>query len=194
MKRNKIIGIVLTLSIMANGLYGCGKTKVEPDFSSINSVCELATLECYYHNVAKYEVDANGLFKFMGAGYKKIWIEYSGIVNLGIDMNKLHVSEPDEDNVITIEIPDAEIQSVDLDEDSMSEPYTDKGIFTKITTEEKTETIAKAQEDMKETAEENTQMFAQAKERAKAIIEGYIKNMGNEIGEEYTIKWVDVTK
>lgn len=194
MRKNRLIEIILILSIMANVLCGCGNNKVEPDFSSINSVCELATLECYYHNVAKYEVDANGLFKFMGAGYKKIWIEYSGIVKLGIDMNKLHVSEPDENNVITIKIPDAEIQSVDLDEDSMSEPYTDKGIFTKITAEEKTETVAKAQEDMEKTAGENTQMFAQAKERAKAIIEGYIKNMGNELGEEYTVKWVDVSK
>ena len=72
-------------------------------------------------------------------GIKKLWIEYSGIVNLGIDINKVDISEPDTNNVITIKnFPDAEVQSTSLDKSTLSEPLTDKGVFTKITTEEKT--------------------------------------------------------
>lgn len=194
MRNKKFTCIILITLLSINCLLGCGSQKQKPDFSSIKSVCELSTLKCYYHNVATYEKNANGLLKVFGSGYKKIWIEYSGIVNLGIDINKVDISEPDTNNVITIKIPDAEIQSTSLDQSTLSEPLTDKGVFTKITTEEKTEALASAQQHMKETAQKDTSLLAQAKEHAKLILQGYINNLGEEFNEEYTIKWVDVSK
>ena len=47
------------------------KKTESPDFSGISSVCQLATLKCYYHNVAKAETEANGFLKWLGVGYKK---------------------------------------------------------------------------------------------------------------------------
>ena len=141
-----------------------------------------------------YTSNAHGLLKVFGSWYKKIWIEYSGIVNLGIDINKVDISEPDTNNVITIKIPDAEVQSTSLDKSTLSEPLTDKGVFTKITTEEKTEALSSAQQNMKETAQKDTSLLAQAKEHAKLILQGYINNLGEEFNEEYTIKWVDVSE
>lgn len=194
MKNTKFTCVILITLLSINCLFGCGSQKQKPDFSSIKSVCELSTLKCYYHNVATYEKNAHGLLKVFGSGYKKIWIEYSGIVNLGIDINKVDVSEPDTNNVITIKIPDAEVQSTSLDKSTLSEPLTDKGVFTKITTEEKTEALSSAQQNMKETAQKDTSLLAQAKEHAKLILQGYINNLGEEFNEEYTIKWVDVSE
>ena len=190
----KFTCLILITLLSINCLFGCGSQKQKPDFSSIKSVCELSTLKCYYHNVATYEKNAHGLLKVFGSGYKKIWIEYSGIVNLGIDINKEDISEPDTNNVITIKIPDAEVQSTSLDKSTLSEPLTDKGVFTKITTEEKTEALSSAQQNMKETAQKDTSLLAQAKEHAKLILQGYINNLGEEFNEEYTIKWVDVSE
>lgn len=141
--------------------------------------------------MAKAETEASGLFKKLGTGYKKIWTEYSGIVELGIDVNKVSISKPDDKGVVKVTIPDAEILNVDLDEDSMSEPLTDTGFMTKITKEEETAALAEAQNNMEETAQENTALLAQAKERAKNLIEGYVKNVGEQIGEEYTVEWVE---
>ena len=194
MKNTKFICVILITLLSINCLFGCGSQKQKPDFSSIKSVCELSTLKCYYHNVATYEKNAHGLLKVFGSGYKKIWIEYSGIVNLGIDINKVDISEPDTNNVITIKIPDSEVQSTSLDKSTLSEPLTDKGVFTKITTEEKTEALSSAQQNMKETAQKDTSLLAQAKEHAKLILQGYINNLGEEFNEEYTIKWVDVSE
>lgn len=194
MKNTKFTCVILITLLIINCLFGCGSQKQKPDFSSIKSVCELSTLKCYYHNVATYEKNAHGLLKVFGSGYKKIWIEYSGIVNLGIDINKVDISEPDTNNVITIKIPDAEVQSTSLDKSTLSEPLTDKGVFTKITTEEKTEALSSAQQNMKETAQKDTSLLAQAKEHAKLILQGYINNLGEEFNEEYTIKWVDVSE
>lgn len=194
MKNTKFTCVILITLLSINCLFGCGSQKQKPDFSSIKSVCELSTLKCYYHSVATYEKNAHGLLKVFGSGYKKIWIEYSGIVNLGIDINKVDISEPDTNNVITIKIPDAEVQSTSLDKSTLSEPLTDKGVFTKITTEEKTEALSSAQQNMKETAQKDTSLLAQAKEHAKLILQGYINNLGEEFNEEYTIKWVDVSE
>ena len=45
---------------------------------------------------------------------------------------------------------------------------------------------------MEETAQANGALLVQAKERAKNLIEGYVKNVGEQIGEEYTVEWVEI--
>ena len=101
-------------------LTGCGKEMQTADFSGVTSVCELATLKCYYHNVAKAETEASGIFaKWLKTGYKKIWTEYSGIIEYGIDISQVTVSEPDKNGVVTVTMPDAQVLNVDVDEDSL---------------------------------------------------------------------------
>ncbi|MFR8248238.1 MAG: DUF4230 domain-containing protein [Lachnospiraceae bacterium] len=157
-------------------LTGCGKETQTADFSGVTSVCELATLKCYYHNVAKAETEASGIFaKWLKTGYKKIWTEYSGIIEYGIDISQVTVSEPDKNGVVTVTMPDAQVLNVDVDEDSLGTPLTDTGFLTSVTTEEKTTTLAGAQEAMEQQAKENTEMLSQAKARAKTLIEEYIK-------------------
>lgn len=173
-------------------LTGCGKEIQTADFSGVTSVCELATLKRYYHNVAKAETEASGIFaKWLKTGYKKIWTEYSGIIEYGIDISQVTVSEPDKNGVVTVTMPDAQVLNVDVDEDSLGTPLTDTGFLTSVTTEEKTTTLAGAQEAMEQQAKENTEMLSQAKARAKTLIEEYIKNVGESIGEEYTVEWKD---
>lgn len=173
-------------------LTGCGKETQTADFSGVTSVCELATLKCYFHNVAKAETEASGIFaKWLKTGYKKIWTEYSGIIEYGIDISQVTVSEPDKNGVVTVTMPDAQVLNVDVDEDSLGTPLTDTGFLTSVTTEEKTTTLAGAQEAMEQQAKENTEMLSQAKARAKTLIEEYIKNVGESIGEEYTVEWKD---
>ena len=173
-------------------LTGCGKETQTADFSGVTSVCELATLKCIYHNVAKAETEASGIFaKWLKTGYKKIWTEYSGIIEYGIDISQVTVSEPDKNGVVTVTMPDAQVLNVDVDEDSLGTPLTDTGFLTSVTTEEKTTTLAGAQEAMEQQAKENTEMLSQAKARAKTLIEEYIKNVGESIGEEYTVEWKD---
>ena len=173
-------------------LTGCGKEIQTADFSGVTSVCELATLKCYYHNVAKAETEASGIFaKWLKTGYKKIWTEYSGIIEYGIDISQVTVSEPDKNGVVTVTMPDAQVLNVDVDEESLGTPLTDTGFLTSVTTEEKTTTLAGAQEAMEQQAKENTEMLSQAKARAKTLIEEYIKNVGESIGEEYTVEWKD---
>ena len=47
---------------------------------------------------------------------------------------------------------------------------------------------------MKKTAQENEALLSQAKERAKNLIEGYVKNVGDQVGKEYSVIWIDASK
>ena len=192
MRVRKITKTWMLVGTVVLCLTGCGKEIQTADFSGVTSVCELATLKCYYHNVAKAETEASGIFaKWLKTGYKKIWTEYSGIIEYGIDISQVTVSEPDKNGVVTVTMPDAQVLNVDVDEDSLGTPLTDTGFLTSVTTEEKTTTLAGAQEAMEQQAKENTEMLSQAKARAKTLIEEYIKNVGESIGEEYTVEWKD---
>ena len=192
MKLNKKKMGLLFLCAGMLAVSGCSSTEIDIG-NGITAVAELATLKCYYHNVSKVEETAGGTIKsLLNIGYKKYWLEYCGIITYGIDASKVEIiSGPDEDGNITISMPDAEVLDIDLDESSMEEPLTDTGFLTEVTTEEKTEALAGAQEAMETAAVENTAYLNEAKERAKELIEEYLTNLGNELGQEYVITWVD---
>lgn len=163
------------------------------EFSAVDKICELATLKCYYHDVAELEKTPGGLFKYGVAkyGYKKLWMEYDGIVQVGIDVNEVKVSSPDKDGVVQIYVPKAKILDVSAQIDSMKDPISDTGWFTSITTEEKAEAFAEAQAKMKEEAQSNGSILSQAQNNAKELLKQYVINVGKQMDKQYTIQWID---
>jgi len=155
---------------------------------SVEKICELATLRCYYHDVAEFRSEATGLFNI---GYKKYWIEYNGIITYGVDARSVKVNKPDKNGVVKIFIPEARVLSANVDENSMSNPIEDKGIFTSVSIEEKNRAYAQAQETMKTNAENDDMLLAQAENNAKKLIEQYIISVGKQIDKDYTVEWID---
>lgn len=164
------------------------ESKKKADFSGITKICELATLRCFYHNTTELRQDATGLFNY---GYKKLWMEYTGVIEVGIDADQVKVQKPDENNVVKVSVPEAKVLNVTADTASMSQPITDTGIFTKITTEDQDEAFSQAQEDMEKEAKEDQSILARGQDNAKKLIEEYIVNVGRQIGETYTVEWVE---
>ena len=185
---------VLILALVAISLLvlpGCEKPKENsPDFSNARYVAELATLECYYHNVSRIEHSGSWFFD---QGYRKMWFEYSGIVEVGIDISKVHVAQPDENGVVVITIPQAEIQGTNVDEESFTDPISERSWpFTRdFTAEERQQAFIEAQQEMRENAESDDTLKAQARERAKDLLEEYVQNVGEELGQSYTVRWED---
>ena len=173
------------------------------EYSSIEPICELATLKCYYHNVVVYVKNPEGGNKFVNdillwpfggyvkTGYKQFWMEYSGIVETGIDATLVQISDPDPRGVVNVYIPDATILNVYADEDSLSEPLSEKGLFTNITGKDQTEAFAMAQSEMRQQAENDDSLLRRAKKNAKTLLERYIINTGKLVGADYTVNWVD---
>jgi len=171
---------------------GCAEKEVEKkaDFSDVKVICELATMKCYYHNTSELKVESTDVIsKWLKVGYKKAWIEYDGIIKLGINAAEVKIL-PEEGNVVKIYVPDAQILSVEVETDSLNETVSETGIFTTITTEERAQAQAKAQEEMKTKAEGNTALLNQATQRAKEIIKGYVMNVGKQIGVSYEVEWI----
>lgn len=162
------------------------------EFSAVNKVCELATLRCYYHDVAEYEKQPDGLFKYglFQYGYKKFWIEYDGIVEIGIDVGQVQVNEPDENGAVKIYVPKAEILNINADPESMSEVVADTGKFTEITALEKADAFSEAQTTMKSNAENDSSILTQAHNNAKELLKQYVVNVGEQMGQHYTVEWI----
>lgn len=196
-----IISILWTVAIFVGAgiLQKAEKQEVEqeiiqtPDFSEIVKLGDLMTLKCYYHNVAEYEKEPDGLFKYglLQVGKKKFWIEYTGTVKIGIDINKIKIGNPDENGGVRVYIPEVDKFDANQDSNSIQEPVYEKSWFTSITTEEKTAALAQAQDYMLEAAKTDRTMITRAKENAKSIIEQYIINTGMALGQEYQVEWVD---
>ncbi len=195
MKYLKIVIALLILAIIGMGvaIYLNIATeevvKKNAEYNSVSKICELATLKCYYHNVASNKQESNKLFKI---GYKKYWVEYSGVVEIGIkDSTKIQINESDENNVVKIYVPDVEVLNIDSDKMSIGDPITDTGAFTKITSEDKTTAYSAAQTEMKEKVAEDIALLSQAKNNAKKLLEQYVINVSKQLGQEVTVEWLD---
>lgn len=173
------------------------------EYSSIDSICELATLRSFYHNVAIYEEQPGGGNKFVNdvvlwpiggfikTGYKQFWMEYSGIVETGIDASQIQINTPNAQGIVDVFIPDAKVLSVYADENSLSVPIRETGMFTTITGENQADAFAMAQSAMREEAENDKTLLKRAKNNAKLLLERYIINTGKEMGVDYLVNWID---
>ena len=190
-----LVGIMLIL--MTFSLAACGDSKeekntaeMEPKVTQMQSICNLSVMECYYHNVAKYfEEDAEG-FLFWEKD-KKFWIEYSGVVTIGV--NASLVSMEVDGTTVTITIPEAEVLQCEVDESSLSpDSFVVDSKSADITAEDQTYAFEQAQSDLWNTAASDTALLSQAQERTKELLEGYVNNIGDAFGIEYTVNWVYV--
>lgn len=188
-----VCAVLISLCVLC----GCGKTDKElrrPEEAQIKAICELSTLECKYHNVAKGEkAKGEGLSHF-GEKDRKYWIEYEGVVKLGVDMSKVTMKMDGTDVIITM--PEAEIQSINIVESSFNKYSvisSEDALFNKnkITAEDQKAIVVKAQEEMETKVLENTDLMDRAQGRAKTLIANYIYNLGQETGVEYNVVWED---
>ena len=175
-----LISAVLMLSLAACSDTEPAPVDMEPKTSQMKAICELAVMDCYYHNVAKYELkDAEGF----------LWIEYSGVVTLGVDVSRVTVEV--DGTKVTISIPAAEVLSCTVDSSSLTE---DSYIVAKdsaaIEAEDEIEAFSVAQADLEATASQDTALLASAQQQAQQLLEDYITNIGKATGKSYSIEWI----
>ena len=181
--KNRSILVLLLVGILCLGIAGCGKEKPDPEISDVKNICELATLETYYHNVVESSNNKNTWF----TGYK-CWLEYEGIAKIGIDISKLDMDV--KGNKITISIPKAEVLSTNLDEDKCKIAANTEGTFTSGADIDAM--IKEAQKNMEQDVKNNDALLQQGEDRAKELLGNYIKSFGKINGKEYTIEWKEI--
>lgn len=175
MKKVLIILLCFNLCLLS----GCGEEK-QPELSTVQNICQMASLECYYHNVAKEE----DIDTFLGLKDKKYWLEYTGTVKLGVDLDKVKMEVKGQKVIITL--PDIEIVSSNVDEKSLS-LIDDKGIFAEDT--DVMNMVESAQKNMEEEAMRNEKVLLQAEDRIKVMLQEYIDTISSVSKKAYTIEW-----
>lgn len=171
---------------------GMAETQSEavlPDLGHIRSICSLATMECYYHNVAKSVKEKGSGISHWGEKDRKFWIEYTGVAKIGINMSDVAILV--DGNAVTVTLPKATLISCGIEEiDENSFVYTeDSWNKNPITADEQTAAVDQAQNDMKANIENDAALLETARERAKKLIENYIEQLGEASGTEYVITW-----
>lgn len=209
MKKSLLIALLFAMLVSVTA---CGKKETEPDplpdssnsyssgvyenlspqLTQAQVICKLATVECYYRNVAKYTQEKASGFLWWSKD-KRFWIEYTGTVTLGIDASYLNI-EVDGDNV-TVTLPEAQVLTSKVDETSLtaSSVYVDKD-SAKITADDQTQAFREAQDKMVERAAKDVTLLANARQRVKQLLTDYINNIGDLVGKSYTITWVYIDK
>lgn len=187
---------ITLLSVPVLLLSACGsseeKAPLTPDVSQMKTICELSVMDCYYHNVAKfYDKDAE---KFLfWTKDKEFWIEYSGIVRLGVDVDQVAVAV--NGNTVTVTLPEAKVLGCKVDPDSLNEDsYIVADGSASITADDQTAAFAAAQKDMENSAAEDTVLLSMARDRARQLLENYIQNLSDMTGQSYTIEWSDAAE
>ena len=196
----KLLSIFLVLSLLF-AMAGCNsKPKEEPkkaeatiEVDEMRAIANLATVDCYFHNVAKSDREMNpAWYQFWEKKNMRFWVEYDGKVTIGIDVNKLKV-EVGENNVVTITMPNAVVLDATVNEQSLtSESFYFDPKAKKPSPEEQTEAFKQAQSNMRETAEKNPVLMANAKANAKELLRNYVDSVGEAVGIQYTIEWKDI--
>ena len=190
----KVLAFFLTIA-MAFAATACGgePEKIDPvtakiEETQMRSICELATMDCYYHNVAKCL--QKGAWKFLWwSKDKHFWVEYSGRVRLGIDASLVKVGV--DGDQVKISLPPAKVLSCTVDSDSLTEDsyIRDKG-SADITAEDEMQALTEAQEQLEKAAGSNQELLNDAQQRAQMLLRDYVTNIGNALGQTYTIQWV----
>lgn len=201
-----IVSLILLAGVLLFPVAGdAPQTSEWATYVSVNDICELATLRSYYHNVVVHEEKPEGAAKVISdiltwpfnrllkTGYKQFWLEYSGMVEVGIDLkaDAILINNPDAGGVIDVYMPDPKVLRVDADESSFSAPLDETGLFTAITARERAEAYAAAQEKMRQEAAADQSLLRRAKNNAKILLEHYLVTLGKEMGVKYTVRWVD---
>ena len=190
MRRIIVIIIAAAISFSLAACSGNEKTyrEMEPQVTQMKSICELATMKCYYHNVAKYsENDVEGILWWKKS--RNFWVEYAGIVTIGIDTSLVKI-EVDGENV-TITIPPAKVLGCKVDEKTLTkDSFIVATNSAKVEAEHQTEAFKNAQAKMQEAVSGDTVLLANAQQRAQKLLEDYVNNIGSYVGKSYHIKWI----
>ncbi len=184
----KRIICVLIVLICALSLLSCTQNRSDLGAEDIQAICELATIKCYYNNVAQVEKEKENIFQKK----RKLWIEYEGEAVIGINMAEVTIEVDDE--VVEITMPKAKILSIKpVDETLNQKSYVaseDGFLFkNKVTTKDQNDAVDKGQEEMRKAVSENADLFLRAENKAKELIENYVNSVSEFSGVEYTIVW-----
>ena len=189
-----IICILLVYSILF--LSGCEKNNnilTSENIKKLELTGNLVTYQAYYHNVIEYDKPAGNGVTHLLEKERKLFIEYTGTVKIGINLSKVKIEM--NGNNITVFIPKAQV----IDEPNVAKDdfSADNFIESKdswinsnpITVDDSIYAFNNAQKEMKEVAMNDDELLSRAQKRAKMLIEEKIIQLNSINKNNINISW-----
>ena len=169
----------------------CGKAEEPalplPQEEQVKTICQLAVLECEYHNLAKFEQKDASKFLWMIKD-KRFWVEYSATAVLGIDADQ--VSMELQGDVVNITLPKAQVLHCKVNGDSLSpDSYIVDKASAPVTAEDEVYAFQEAQDGLQKTVEADNNMMNLAQKRAEELLRNYVNSLAKATGTEYQVEF-----
>lgn len=154
---------------------------------SMANIGKLCTAEYNYTHIEK--VDSSKEIKGYTIPFTTSMFIYSydGIIMAGIDFTKIQIDKNDEEKVITVTLPNVEIISSDVDQDSFTLYDEKNNIFNPISVTDVADSFADLKNSEEEKAIEKG-LFDRARESAVTLVENFMR--GSYDVEDYEIEVV----
>ena len=190
MKKQSVAAACVTALLLLTT--ACGKAEEPalplPQEEQVKTICQLAVLECEYHNLAKYQ-DGQKVERFlwMTKG-KRFWVEYSATVVLGIDADQ--VSMERQGDVVSITLPRARVLNCKVNGDSLSkDSYIVDKDSAPVTAQDEVAAFQDAQDGLQKTVEADNNMMNLAQKRAEELLRNYVNSLAKATGTEYQVEF-----
>ena len=190
MKKQSVAAACVTALLLLTT--ACGKAEEPalplPQEEQVKTICQLAVLECEYHNLAKYQ-DGQKVERFlwMTKG-KRFWVEYSATAVLGIDADQ--VSMELQDDVVSITLPRARVLKCKVNGDSLSkDSYIVDKDSAPVTAQDEVAAFQDAQDSLQQTVEADGDMLDLAQTRVEDLLRNYENSLAKATGTEYQVEF-----
>lgn len=189
MKKQSVAAVCVTALLLLTT--ACGKAEEPalplPQEEQVKTICQLAVLECEYHNLAKFEQKDASKFLWMTKD-KRFWVEYSATAVLGIDADQ--VSMELQGDVVSITLPRARVLKCKVNGDSLSkDSYIVDKASAPVTAEDEVYAFQEAQDGLQKTVEADNNMMNLAQKRAEELLRNYVNSLAKATGTEYQVEF-----
>lgn len=189
MKKQSVAAACMTALLLLTT--ACGKAEAPvlpvPQEEQMKAICQLAVLECDYHNLAKFEQKDASKFLWMTKD-KRFWVEYSATAVLGIDVKQ--VSMELQSDVVSITLPRAQVLDCKVNGDSLSpDSYIVDKDSAPVTAEDEVRAFQEAQNNLQQTVEADSDMLDLAQTRVEDLLRNYVNSLAKATGTEYQVEF-----
>lgn len=189
MKKQSVAAACVTALLLLTT--ACGKAEAPvlpvPQEGQMKAICQLAVLECEYHNLAKFEQKDASKFLWMIKD-KRFWVEYSATAVLGINADQ--VSMELQGDVVNITLPKAQVLDCKVNGDSLSpDSYIVDKASAPVTAEDEVYAFQEAQDGLQKTVEADNNMMNLAQKRAEELLRNYVHSLAKATGTEYQVEF-----
>ena len=189
MKKQSVAAACVTALLLLTT--ACGKAEEPalplPQEEQVKTICQLAVLECEYHNLAKFEQKDASKFLWMIKD-KRFWVEYSATAVLGINADQ--VSMELQGDVVNITLPKAQVLHCKVNGDSLSkDSYIVDKASAPVTAQDEVYAFQEAQDGLQKTVEADNNMMNLAQKRAEELLRNYVNSLAKATGTEYQVEF-----